>query len=301
MAVQSSSPVHYSRLSDITLSADQLSSLYTWLDKIPLSKSKRNISRDFSDGCCVAELIQYIYPKMIDLHNYTSTNSINTKLLNWSILYKKCLIPRLQWNIPYNDHDVNMIVTAQKGMIEKFLYVLHYKLTEYKLNSMPSNQRISRRHSSTSNISDDNTITIDMDQPIVHMDNQHKPAKSYINLSNRTNNSNNNIIQPDLTVQHHGKQAIITNVPSTIQSYRSKLTINNNIENKQILIDELRQMNDVLQLKVDKLEQLLQLKNNKIESLTHQLNTVQQNTITANNKPLPQQQKKKSVCKAVAG
>lgn len=29
---------------------DELQELYTWIDEVPLSRPKRNITRDFSDG-----------------------------------------------------------------------------------------------------------------------------------------------------------------------------------------------------------------------------------------------------------
>lgn len=39
-----------------TLSDDDLTRLYTWVDEIKLSRPKRNIARDFSDGVLVAEV-----------------------------------------------------------------------------------------------------------------------------------------------------------------------------------------------------------------------------------------------------
>ena len=33
-----------------TLNESELEELYSWVDKIPLSRPKRNINRDFSDG-----------------------------------------------------------------------------------------------------------------------------------------------------------------------------------------------------------------------------------------------------------
>ena len=39
-----------------TLSNDDLTRLYTWVDEINLSRPKRNIARDFSDGVLVAEV-----------------------------------------------------------------------------------------------------------------------------------------------------------------------------------------------------------------------------------------------------
>jgi len=37
-------------MSDIVLSDDDLQRIYVWVDSIPLTRPKRNISRDFSDG-----------------------------------------------------------------------------------------------------------------------------------------------------------------------------------------------------------------------------------------------------------
>lgn len=39
-----------------TLSDDDLQRLYAWVDEISLSRPKRNIARDFSDGVLVAEV-----------------------------------------------------------------------------------------------------------------------------------------------------------------------------------------------------------------------------------------------------
>jgi hypothetical protein len=36
------------------LSEEELNPLYNWVDEIPLSRPKKNISRDFSDGVLMA-------------------------------------------------------------------------------------------------------------------------------------------------------------------------------------------------------------------------------------------------------
>jgi hypothetical protein len=38
------------------LSEDDLQKLYAWVDQIPLSRPKKNIARDFSDGVLLAEV-----------------------------------------------------------------------------------------------------------------------------------------------------------------------------------------------------------------------------------------------------
>lgn len=85
--------------------------LYAWIDEVPLSRQKKNIARDFSDGGnvwkfekkigeylnCVctsisvmaAELAQHFFPNMVELHNYPPANSTSQKLTNWRTLNRK--------------------------------------------------------------------------------------------------------------------------------------------------------------------------------------------------------------------
>jgi hypothetical protein len=60
---------------------------------VPLSRPKKNITRDFADGgksnhylVLLAELVAHYFPKLVELHNYTSTTSATTKLSNWNTL-----------------------------------------------------------------------------------------------------------------------------------------------------------------------------------------------------------------------
>ena len=63
--------------------------IYNWVDEIPLSRPKRNIARDFSDGGIIhniffefininlyyivllAEVVKHFIPHIVDLHNYS--------------------------------------------------------------------------------------------------------------------------------------------------------------------------------------------------------------------------------------
>jgi CH-like domain in sperm protein len=58
------------------LGDDELNELYTWIDSIPLSRPKKNIARDFSDGLMVAEVIHNFVPKIVSTHNYPSTHNV---------------------------------------------------------------------------------------------------------------------------------------------------------------------------------------------------------------------------------
>ena len=53
------------------LNEEELNNIYNWVDEIPLSRPKKNIARDFSDGVLMAEIVKHYYPTMVELHNYS--------------------------------------------------------------------------------------------------------------------------------------------------------------------------------------------------------------------------------------
>ena len=67
-----------------------LQELYTWIDEIPLSRPKKNISRDFSDGgkctslICVG-ILEMLKPCLIQLisraQDYLENNTIKWKCM----------------------------------------------------------------------------------------------------------------------------------------------------------------------------------------------------------------------------
>ncbi|GCB60257.1 hypothetical protein scyTo_0014135 [Scyliorhinus torazame] len=65
---------------------ESLQDLYSWVDTIHLSRAKRNIARDFSDGVLIAEVVKFHFPKLVEMHNYTPANSTQQKLNNWTHL-----------------------------------------------------------------------------------------------------------------------------------------------------------------------------------------------------------------------
>lgn len=68
------------------LTEDELQIVYNWIDSIPLSRPKRNIARDFSDGCLTAEVVKHYIPKLVELHNYSAAHSVSQKMYNWNTL-----------------------------------------------------------------------------------------------------------------------------------------------------------------------------------------------------------------------
>ena len=115
----------------------QLMIVYEWIDSIPLSREKKNISRDFCDGCLTAEILKYYYPKIVDLHNYPSGSSTKQKLSNWNTLSLK-VFKKIKFVI--SNEEINDIIHAKAKAIEKLLYRL-YQFIEKHNNSAahPSN------------------------------------------------------------------------------------------------------------------------------------------------------------------
>ncbi|GAB5373087.1 hypothetical protein AAMO2058_001720000 [Amorphochlora amoebiformis] len=100
--------------------------VYCWIDEIPLSRPKKNISRDFSDGVLFSEVIHHFFPGKIDLHNYISTNSVSKKTYNWNTLNRKVLKKVFGYEIP--EDEIKSLVKGTKGFIEKALLNLKAKV-----------------------------------------------------------------------------------------------------------------------------------------------------------------------------
>lgn len=106
---------------------EALHQLYLWVDTIPLSRPKRNLSRDFSDGVLVAELIKFYFPKMVEMHNYVPANSLQQKLSNWGHLNRKVL-NKLNFSVP--DDVMRKIAQCSPGVVELVLIPLRQRLEE---------------------------------------------------------------------------------------------------------------------------------------------------------------------------
>ena len=82
------------------LTDEQLQKVYVWVDEVPLSRPKRNIARDFSDGVLAAELVAHYFPRLVELHNYSPANSQQQKMYNWKTLNNK-VFKKVSQLLPY--------------------------------------------------------------------------------------------------------------------------------------------------------------------------------------------------------
>ncbi|KAI9208288.1 uncharacterized protein BJ171DRAFT_471959 [Polychytrium aggregatum] len=96
------------------LTEDEIQNLYAWIDEIPLSRPKKNITRDFSDGA----------------------NSVSQKLYNWNTLNQK-VFRKLGYCA--SDEVINCIVSNKPGYVEYLLWELRQKV-----GHMPNERTLSK-------------------------------------------------------------------------------------------------------------------------------------------------------------
>lgn len=116
-------------MTDVPFTEEELHNLYLWVDSIPISRPKKNIARDFSDGCCVAEILHHFFPKMVELHNYASSMSRARKVENWKTLNSR-VFSKIYFTVPPD--EVEDLVAAVPGAIERFLRSLRIKIDQIR-------------------------------------------------------------------------------------------------------------------------------------------------------------------------
>ena len=109
---------------------NELMYIYEWVDSIELSRPKKNIARDFSDGVLLAEIIKSYLPRLVDLHNYPSCSNTKHKESNWNVLNNKVL-KRL--GIKLTKNEINSIIKCEHLDIEHLLQRV-FNVLQNKIN-----------------------------------------------------------------------------------------------------------------------------------------------------------------------
>ncbi len=138
------------------LDDEQLRTLYAWIDQIPLSRPKKSISRDFSDGVLMAEIIAAYFPSLVELHNYTPAHSVKQKIYNFETLNQKVL-RKLGYVLTRS--TIEDVVNCKPLAVEHVLNQLQLKMAKYKekkskmqpeMNSPVSNSNMNKYKSPSS-------------------------------------------------------------------------------------------------------------------------------------------------------
>jgi len=228
---------------------DDLQRLYVWLDEIPLSRPKRSIARDFSDGVMVAEVVLHFIPKLVDMHNYTPANASKQKLNNWATLNRK-VFNKLGLVVPEN--VIKGVVDMKPGVAEVVLSNLRQKVEQFLLRgddefepSPPAPNVVVRSQAPASHFSPPPPAAVAAPAPSKQIA---APIAKPVAARSPPKQQQQS--------QHQGDQS--KDISQTL------------MEKDQTLMDY-QETVDILQVKVRKLEQLVQLKDKRIEELTKKL------------------------------
>jgi len=113
--------------------------IYEGVDSTPLSRQKKNIARDFSDGVMLAEIIKHSIPSLVEIHNYPAAHSSSQKLYNWNTLNRiyifnftlnlEKVLKKL--NLQLNKKEIEGVISCQQGAIENILKKVYEKINIY--------------------------------------------------------------------------------------------------------------------------------------------------------------------------
>ncbi|XP_038649132.1 sperm flagellar protein 1-like [Scyliorhinus canicula] len=232
---------------------ESLQDLYSWVDTIHLSRAKRNIARDFSDGVLIAEVVKFHFPKLVEMHNYTPANSTQQKLNNWTHLNRK-VFNRLNFYIP--DDVVRKVTQCSPGVVELVLSTLRLKIGEKlkeRKNKVASSPQDLEYYSTAMEqdmgqypvsprskgyaTEDHHYIQLRADHPAL------SPMKAQLGCGQKSQ------LSPEVRILMEEKEQALLAFQETIQ---------------------------ILQVKVRRLEHLLYLKNVRIDDLTRRVQQAEQ-------------------------
>ena len=196
---------------------NKLMYIYEWVDSIPLSRQKKNISRDFNDAVLFAEMIKYHYPRLVDLHNYPSASSTKAKIINWETLNKKVLV---KIGLKLGKNEIDDLVRSKPNAIENLLGRL-YNI----INGKPQMNNVSSKK--------------------YHLNNN---ANNMSNNSNVLRNNNNNIIinneeTAELINAINEKDQEIAKLQEYIKTLEQKIEISK--ENQRQLELKIKELNAI--------------------------------------------------------
>ncbi|XP_077623002.1 sperm flagellar protein 1 isoform X1 [Crocuta crocuta] len=232
---------------------EALHQLYLWVDNIPLSRPKRNLSRDFSDGVLVAEVIKFYFPKMVEMHNYVPANSLQQKLSNWGHLNRKVL-NKLNFSVP--EDVMRKIAQCAPGVVELVLIPLRQRLEE----------RQRRRKQGAGSL-----------QELAPQD-----GTGYMDVGLSQKARGEGAPDPQGGGQLRGGRPPAPRPPGYSQALQGDPSFVLQIAEKEQELLASQETVQVLQMKVRRLEHLLQLKNVRIDDLSRRLQQAEQWTAFQN-------------------
>lgn len=108
-----------------TLDAEELADLYEWLDRVPLSKPRSNVEKDFSDGILAAEIVRFYYPDLVDFRMLRQTLNLQERTDQWKLLNSE-IFDKIGLTVP--SHVLTQLSISKSGIAQAFLFNLRMSL-----------------------------------------------------------------------------------------------------------------------------------------------------------------------------
>ncbi|XP_055464904.1 sperm flagellar protein 1-like isoform X3 [Psammomys obesus] len=264
----------------------EIHNLCAWLDKLPLSRPKRHLARDFSDGVLVAEIVKHFRPRLVDLHSYVPACSTDQKLSNWSLLNRKVF---RKLHLCISEADIQKVVSNRPGVIESILCMLRERVEASPLHvssAATADPRLfgvdaarpSAGLTSYPHISKTQHPNVDSLSESQSCGEQHYIPESWArddrelaNLQKRTGLQSPPTYVSMKTLQNQKdseKMGCCACRGDPVEGFWDDLTsIQQQLEDKEQAIAILQETVKILQMKVIKLEHLVQLKDQRIWKL----------------------------------
>ncbi|XP_048647389.1 sperm flagellar protein 1-like isoform X1 [Marmota marmota marmota] len=234
---------------------DALRGLCAWLDQLPLSRPKRHLTRDFSDGgaggaaeagrgVLVAEIVKHFHPRLVDLHSYIPACNTDQKLSNWSLLNRK-VFRKLCFCV--SEEDIRKVVANVPGAIEPILCALREKV---EANPAQAGSPGTALH------------VCKLDPGFSSMDAVHSQA----GLLSPSAPTSMKTLQKQRALEKKGSCACECQDPAE-GAWEHLAKVRQLLEDKEQALDILQETVQILQMKVIKLEHLVQLKDLQIAEL----------------------------------
>merc|ERR1712159_52832 len=77
----------------------------------------------------MSEMVKYVFPQLIDLHNYSASNSYAQKMYNWNTLNEKVFRKKIGFEL--SKSEIEGIVCCKRWAIENVLIKIEQRFEQY--------------------------------------------------------------------------------------------------------------------------------------------------------------------------
>ncbi|GLC38194.1 hypothetical protein PLESTM_000697100 [Pleodorina starrii] len=190
----------------------------------------------------MAEVIHHFYPKIVELHNYSSANGLQQKMYNWNTLNAK-VFKRLGFVVLKQDCEA--CCNCKPGAVERVLKLIKVKIAKFKEENGDA-------------VPGAVPGMMQAPEPMLMYHPHHQQQAAAMMMARSPG--------PGLSgaPMHMGVMAPLSAKMNAAMAPEI-------LAEKDAVIAELRETNQILETKVRKLEQLVRLKDAKIQTLMKRL------------------------------